>query len=157
VAKGFPLSPVKEERLSTQTESTTAEFKSVIEDAALDELGKLEAKREVLARQLNDVRTQITAVRNVLKAVRPAQQPKTSKPHKNGTTPPFKMSEERFQQATEWLRSGADDFEFTAADLERALDWSSSYATSSVHQLRNAGMIRLVRKDGQKLIYKATV
>jgi hypothetical protein len=158
VAKGFPLSPVKEERLSTQTESTTTEFKSVIEDAALDELSKLETQRELLARQLNEVRTQIIAVRNVLRAVRPEQRPKTSKPQKNGSAATtFKMSEDRFQQATEWLRSQDEDFEFTAAEAERALGWSNSYATQGVHQLRNAGMIRLVRKEGQKLVYKATV
>lgn len=145
--------------MSTETQSPTAEFKSVVEDAALDELSKLETKRELLARQLHEVRGQITAVRNVLKAVRPPQQPKTSRARTNGSSAkyPFKMSEERFEQAVEWLKTLDPDEEFYGANIEQALGWSSSYTSGSVHQLRNAGMIRLVRKDGARVIYKATV
>lgn len=116
-----------------------------------DLYAQLEVEHEQVSNRLTEITVEMKRVQRILNAAEP---PKTRKKSSKGWTP----APERMEQAQEFIKSVED---FSVTDLAKAMDVSSSYGNKVCKDLREQGIIRLVRmekvgpKGAGKMIYKA--
>lgn len=146
--------------MSLQEQSTQlGQFKTSVEDLALEELSRLqEDERDILA-SLNRVRAEIKTVRAILMAARPTSTKppkKASNSPKSGGSRPFKMGPEKRAEIIAVITG--NDEELTSSRVSQLLPhWSVSYIGFALKELREEGALRLAAQSGGTNIYRSMI
>lgn len=139
-----------------ETSGTLEEFRSSVEDLALEELQQLDARRTTLEAELADVKDGIRIVKSVLGSARPA--PRKVKKTKAKDPTEFAMSEDREKEFLDWLADVGSETDIASKDIkERFPTWSGSYANMVAKKMREDGVLRLSARHGSSNIYRSMV
>lgn len=134
------------------TSIETAAFKTSVEEMAQTELTRLEADRELVEAQLEELDSNIRTVKSVLKATQNGKPGPTKGKKKQS---PFSMSAERTEIVVAWLQTLDPETEISNKLLRSTHpEWSDSFCNGALKVLREQGYLRLAATTGQALIYR---
>lgn len=144
--------------LTAGDEQTLSAFRSNVEDLALAEVNRLDARRIELTTELDAVLYQLKAVRAVLRASQNGNggRPKGSKNRKSQAAAKFTLSPDRAAEIMPWLTGNNE--EITSTTLRAKFpSWSGSYCNMVLKHLREENVVRLSGTSGQSNVYRSMV